>query len=307
MKFIWINTTNEKMSVKRFLNFHGISHRMYAELKEQPQAILVNGNAQTEVPTNATVEVTFPDEISDPKVESDLAGIQVLFEDDNWLVVNKAAGVSSVPGPSDRKTTLVNKVKGHWQQAGSANLVPHIITRLDRDTSGAVLIAHNRLANSLANQLQAEHQIQKQYLAIVSGTGLAKHDLIDLPLIKNPEGYDQLVDPAGKSAITEYWKIGEFNGNTMLRVRLHTGRTHQIRAHFRYLGHPLVGDELYHGPLNQGMTRQALHAATIQFDDPFTNQKKLIGAKLPVDLTDYLTNNQVEVTDVLSQFSDSKS
>ncbi|MCY9806598.1 RluA family pseudouridine synthase [Lentilactobacillus senioris] len=306
MKFTWLNTTSEPISTKRFLNQQGISHRMYSELKELPGAILVDGKQQAEVPINAEVQVNFPDEISDPRVMIDTEPIQVVFEDDNWLVVNKTAGISSVPGPSDRQTTLVNKIKGHWQQADSPNLVPHIITRLDRDTSGAVLVAHNRLANSLANQLQENHEIQKQYLAVVSGTGLAEHDLIDLPLAKNPMGYDQLVTPTGKKALTEYWKLTEVDGNTILKIQLHTGRTHQIRAHFRHLGHPLVGDELYRGPLNQGLTRQALHAATLQFIDPFTDQTQRLVASLPTDLTNYFERNQLSVADLLTRFTDSQ-
>lgn len=306
MKFTWVNTTSEPISTKRFLNQQGISHRMYSELKELSGAILVNGQRQTEVPVNATVQVNFPAELGDPQIAIDNTPIQVIFEDDNWLVVNKAAGISSVPGPSDRTTTLVNKIKGHWQQAGSQNLIPHIITRLDRDTSGVVLVAHNRLANSLANQLQENHQIQKQYLAVVSGTGLAEHDLIDLPLAKNPTGYDQLVTPDGKKAVTEYWKLAEVNGNTVLKIQLHTGRTHQIRAHFSYLGHPLIGDALYQGPLDQGLTSQALHAITLQFSDPFTEQTQRLVADLPADLTSYCTQNQLVVADLLAQFTDSQ-
>ncbi|MGF7437379.1 RluA family pseudouridine synthase [Lentilactobacillus senioris] len=306
MIFTWVNTTDESISTKRFLNQQGISHRMYAELKGISGAILVNGKQRAEVPTNAKVQVNFPAETGDPEVTVDTTPIQVILENDNWLVVNKAAGVSSVPGPSDRQTTLVNKIKGHWQKAGSQDLVPHIITRLDRDTSGAVLVAHNRLANSLANQLQENHQIQKQYLAVVSGTGLSDHEVIDLPLAKSPTGYDQLVTSDGKKAVTEYWKLAEFNGNTVLKVQLHTGRTHQIRAHFRHLGHPLIGDELYHGPLDQGLTRQALHALTLQFMDPFTNQIQKITADLPADLTNYFERNHLSVSDLLIRFIDSQ-
>lgn len=285
MKFKWA-VESAGLSAKQVLSQHGVSHRMFTQLNQSNGQILVNGvsvQPAVKVQPNDEVALVVPVEPADPEVPVSSEPLQIVNEDQNTLVVLKPAGLTAVPGPSNRTDTLVNRVKGHLVEMGDQNLVPHIITRLDRDTSGLVLIAKHRLANSWLNQQLADHRLKKRYLAIVSGQLEKDHDLIDAPLKRSADGFDQIVSPDGKSAQTEYWVRQASADWTLVEVLLHTGRTHQIRAHFRSIGHPLLGDELYGGPSDQ-ITRQALHAYQLDYQDPVTNESMHFEADLPTDM-----------------------
>lgn len=288
MKFSWNVTENDPKSLKKFLNTKGISHRMYKSIKTGGGAFVIGGcpvDGAVELHDGDQVEVTLPPEVSDLNVAVSDGPIHIIYEDDNWLVVNKQAGLTVVPGPANRDDTLVNRVKGHLVESGAEDLVPHIITRLDRFTSGIVLIAKHRLANSLANEMLAAKTLHKRYQAVVSGTGLPDHGFVDQPIAKDPNGYGQMISEEGKSAQTEYTVMRRLADRTLVDVILHTGRTHQIRVHFASIGHPLLGDELYHGPMNLGINRQALHASELDFEDPFSNRGLSFQSQLPQDIS----------------------
>ncbi|EEI70684.1 RluA family pseudouridine synthase [Lentilactobacillus hilgardii] len=290
LKFTWQKQSNEPKTLKKFLNTHGISHRMYKNIKTSGQ-VLINSrssDSQTKLADGDQVTVILPDEAGDPNVAVSEQPIKVVYEDDNWLVVDKPAGLTVVPGPANRDDTLVNRVKGYLVRAGVTDLVPHIITRLDRFTSGLVLIAKHRLANSLANELLAAKQLHKRYLAVVSGGGLPDHGRIQKPIAKDPNGYGQIISDDGRFSDTEYWVRQRLNDDMLVEVALHTGRTHQIRVHFASIGHPLLGDQLYHGPMNMGIDRQALHAVMLGFNDPFSQSEIKLKSPLPKDMSSIL-------------------
>lgn len=288
MKFSWTVTKNDPQSLKKFLNTKGISHRMYKRAKKDGGSFFINDqlvDGIVSLHVGNQVIVKLPAEVSDPNVAVSHGPIKILYEDDNWLVVDKQAGLTVVPGPANRDDTLVNRVKGHLVNEGAENLVPHIITRLDRFTSGIVLIAKHQLANSLANEMLAAKTLHKRYQAVVSGTDLPDHDLIDQPIAKDPNGYGQIISTEGKSAQTEYWVDRVLADRTLVDVVLHTGRTHQIRVHFASIGHPLLGDKLYHGSMNLGINRQALHATELSFEDPFSDRGLSFKSQLPQDIS----------------------
>lgn len=285
MQFTW-TVTDEATSIKRFLAGHDISHRLFAQLKATSGALSVNGHvadAQVALGVGDQVTIELPAEPSDPAVPISHGEVFVVAETDNDLVVAKQAGLTVVPGPSNRTDTLVNRVKGHLAQEGAAFMVPHIITRLDRDTSGLVLIAKHRLANSWYSQQSGSGTLQKRYLAVVSGELADDHGVIDQPLRRATDGFNQIVSEDGKQATTEYWVRERMPNKTLVAVQLHTGRTHQIRAHFAWLGHPLLGDELYGGPLDE-INRQALHAASLTFVDPVSGKERAYELPLPDDM-----------------------
>ena len=128
------------------------------------------------------------------------------------------------------------------------------------------------------------HEVKKEYLTIVTGRGLPNHGYVDAPLMRDPDSFvKRMVGREGKAAVTEYWRVAESDQATLLKVRLHTGRTHQIRVHMAYLGHPLVGDDMY-GDDHELMARQALHCRYLSFYSPFQGHQLTVTAALPADL-----------------------
>ena len=277
MQFTFVNHSQSALPIKRFLSGQGISHRLYNQLKQLPQNFVVNDqlvSAEQLVQPQDQVKITLPVEADDPQVATSNQPLNILFEDQNWLVLDKPAYLASVPGPNNPTDTVVNRVKGHLKQEHSANLVPHIITRLDRDTQGLMLIAKHRLANSWANQQLTQRSLKKFYYALVAGDIKEKHGLIEQPIGRLPQQIAHQVLPTGQMAKTEFWVLQHFLQATLVKVQLHTGRTHQIRVHFAYLGHPLIGDHLYGGPMDLGFKHQALQAYYLEFMDDFAQQKR---------------------------------
>ena len=235
-----------------------------------------------------------PEESNDVVAMSDLP-ITVLYEDENWLVVEKEAGVTSVPGKADRETTMVNRVKGYLARSGAEDLVPHVVTRLDRFTSGVALLAKHRFAHGLLDKQLQTHSVDKRYYAIVDGDLPDDYGFIDAPIGRMDDDFIRReVREDGRPSQTEYWVVKRFGNQTLVRVQLHTGRTHQIRVHFKYLGHPLIGDEIYGGPMDRGITRQALHAYWLRFYDPFAQVERTTQSALPQDIVAVLDGYQVE-------------
>lgn len=280
------NTSDQSLKIKAFLQKRNFSHRLISTIKKMGQLHVVEQKVTTLdlLAPGDVLTVRLPKEKSDATVPFSYVPLEVIFEDDNWLVVNKPSGLSSVPGPSNRTDTMVNRVKGHLKKQGSQDLVPHIVTRLDRDTSGVMLIAKNRVAISvLAPQIET-HQIEKKYVALASGQFSVKEGFIDQPIGKAADGIHREIQADGQQAQTKYRVLKQFDQYALVSVQLLTGRTHQIRVHFASLGHPLVGDTLYGGPTDLGITRQALHAQSLKFTDPLTGKVHLFKTELPEDM-----------------------
>lgn len=284
MQYTW-NNSKENVTVKRFLANRGVSHRLLSQVKKGNGRVLVNGKSVLLTDRVLGVEevtLCLPPE-NNQDVSADYEKIEILFEDKNWLVVNKPAGLTSVPGPSDRAKTLVNRVKGYLIDNHAEDLVPHVITRLDRFTSGVVLIAKNRLAQGLINKQVEEKKINKLYLAVVEGKLPSKHGVIEQPIGREDNQIRRAVLANGQYAKTEYWVVSENKDASLIRVKLHTGRTHQIRVHFEYCGHPLFGDKLYGGEMGRKISRQALHANLVEYTDPFDGTAREVSVIPPTD------------------------
>lgn len=261
--------------------------RLVKNVKHGTGAFIVNGQVVTGVITindRDQAGLRLPAEAGDPSVPGSDQPVAVIYEDANWLVVNKPAGLTSVPGPSNREDTLVNRVKGYLLAHAAENLKPHLITRLDRDTSGLVLIAKHRVAQGMLADPAIGKSLQKTYLAWIAGTLQPASGTIDLPIDRVSDSPRRtVVTSGGQRAITTYQVLATTQAISRVQLTLVTGRTHQIRVHLTHLGHPLLGDALYGGDQTL-IQRQALHAATLQFFDPFSEQTLSFSAPLPADL-----------------------
>lgn len=294
MKFTWTYQGEELRKVRTFLQGHGVSHRMFSRMKHHGGAILVNEKpvyTSDFLKQGDSVTIIMPVEESNDLVVPDYRPMDIIFENEHWLIVNKPFGVTTVPGHADRLHTLVNQVKGHLEEIEAEDLVPHVVTRLDRDTSGLVLLAKHRFAHAVLDDQLQRHEVEKFYVAYPSGILEQNHGEINAPIGRMDGDFiKREVREDGKPSLTEYWVedvIGADTPHPMTRVKvqLHTGRTHQIRVHFSNIGHPLVGDDLYGGPLVHNIQRQALHAYYMRFYDPFVEQYREFETGLPDDLT----------------------
>lgn len=211
--------------------------------------------------------------------------IAIVYEDEDYLILNKPAGVATVPAHHVTKSdSLVNRVRYYYEQQHYENLVIHVATRLDKNTSGLVVFPKHRFAHAVMDQQLKQHLVKKNYFAVVEGQMQTQHGYIDAPIDRDPELFVvRTVIPSGKPSVTEYWVEKGDQQFTLLKIRLHTGRTHQIRVHFSYLGHPLAGDEMYGGQMI--ISRQALHCYWMKFYSPFKQKYIEVKAPLPTDIS----------------------
>ena len=212
--------------------------------------------------------------------------IEIVYEDDDIIIVNKPQGMVVHPAPGNYEGTLVNAILYHCKgNLSSINGVirPGIVHRIDKDTSGILMIAKNNNAhNCLAEQLK-DHSITREYEFICHGVFKEDNVKVDRPIGRNPKDRLKMaIVPNGKRAVTHFEVIERFNGYTHVRARLETGRTHQIRVHAMSINHPLVGDPVY-GPKNSKikLNGQALHAKKLGFIHPTTKEYVEFDSELP--------------------------
>ena len=212
--------------------------------------------------------------------------IEIVYEDDDIIIVNKPQGMVVHPAPGNYEGTLVNAILYHCKgNLSSINGVirPGIVHRIDKDTSGILMIAKNNNAhNCLAEQLK-DHSITREYEFICYGVFKEDNVTVDRPIGRNPKDRLKMaIVPSGKRAVTHFEVIERFNGYTHVRARLETGRTHQIRVHAMSINHPLVGDPVY-GPKNSKikLNGQALHAKKLGFIHPTTKEYIEFDSELP--------------------------
>lgn len=218
--------------------------------------------------------------------------VEVLYEDAAVVVVNKPAGMVVHLGAGHRSGTLVNALLHRFGalSAGSAAERPGIVHRLDRETSGALVVARTDAAHrSLARQF-AGREVQKTYLALAHRLVRAEQGRINTPIERDPIHRTRMTTKTGhgRAALTEYKVIRRYAAHTYLSVALHTGRTHQIRVHLSSIGHPIVGDRLYGAPADEKLGRFFLHAARLRFVSPATDSAVEVEAPLAKELENYL-------------------
>lgn len=234
---------------------------------------------------NDEIKITIPD-LKPLEAIAENIPIDIVYEDDDLLVVNKPKGMVVHPAPGHANGTLVNALLYKSENLSGINGVirPGIVHRIDKDTSGLLIIAKNDFAHKeLAKQIK-EHSFSREYEAVVYGKMKSEADTINLPIGRNPKDRKKMAVTYtnSKEAITKYKVITQYSKFAHLRLTLTTGRTHQIRVHMSYIGHPVAGDEVY-GPHNviKSLHGQCLHAKYIGFTHPRTQKFIQFESELP--------------------------
>ena len=250
--------------------------------------ILVNGKEQKasyKVNENDVVEV----EVPEPKkieIKAEDIPIEVIYEDSDIVVVNKPKGMVVHPGNGNLDGTLVNAIMAKCEGSLSGiggEIRPGIVHRLDKDTSGLLIVAKNDKAHVNLSEQIKEHKVKKTYIALVRGVVKENEATIDMPIGRSKTDRKKMaVCKDGKNAITHIKVLKRWEHYTLLQVNIETGRTHQIRVHLSYIGYPIIGDYTYSNGKNEfGVVGQCLHAQKLEFKHPTTNKIMELEAPLP--------------------------
>jgi 23S rRNA pseudouridine1911/1915/1917 synthase len=254
------------------------------------------------VETGQIVTVELP-AAAPSSMESQDLPLTVLYEDQDVVVIDKPAGLVVHPAAGHPDQTLVNALLFHVKDLSGigGELRPGIVHRLDKDTSGVMLIAKHDEAHRKLTAAWNTDAVRKEYLALVYGTPPAERGTVDAPIGRDPRDRKRMAVVAeGRRAITDYELVERLRYASLLRCRLRTGRTHQIRVHMKHLGHPIVGDPVYSGPQWRGIpdkklqralaaiSRQALHAARLTFTHPRDGRVVVVEAPVPEDMRELL-------------------
>jgi 23S rRNA pseudouridine1911/1915/1917 synthase len=244
------------------------------------------------------IRVNFQEDDDQPVIPQDIP-LDILFEDEHILAVNKPCNMLVYPLSYHVLDTLANGVINHWHLQGH-NSKFRAISRLDKDTSGVILIAKSSyICHQLTEQMK-NGMYRREYLAVVHNRINMDSGIIDFPIGRPYD--DSLifeVKSQGKEAITHFTVIKRFASGSLVKLRLETGRTHQIRVHMRHIGHPLMGDELYGGSLAL-INRQALHSWRLEFNHPVTKEHIQLEAPLPADITSLICKLEKPLTQMWS-------
>ena len=289
-----LNWTAEKQDhgklLREFLAEHEISRSGLADIKFKGGALSVNGEKVTvrrQLKEGEQIEVLFPPEHPSAGMEPESMPLRIVYEDDFILIVDKPSGMNTIPSREHPFGSLANGLLGYYREKGIAATI-HIVTRLDRDTTGLVLIAKHSHVHHLLSKQQRAGNINRTYEALAEGVFAQEQGVIEEPIARKKDSIiEREVHPSGQYACTVYKVLKQYPEYAHVRLKLMTGRTHQIRVHLSYLGHPLIGDNLYGGNVSL-LARQALHCSQIRFFHPITGERLEFSIELPTELADLL-------------------
>ena len=267
----------------------GLSTKKIRSVKWDPEGILLDGERVTvrQVVSEGQIlrVLKYDSENREKKVIPYPMELDILYEDEDLIFINKPAGLVCHPSIGHRQDSLANGVQAHFDQKGERNSI-HLIGRLDKDTSGVVSIAKNGV---VARRIIESRGIRKEYIAITEGYLPKKRGIINIPMeeYRDPEDHLLKMGKGRKEANTSYEVIYRQKDYSICRIRIGTGRMHQIRFHMSQIGHPLLGDILYGHGKTDNMERTALHALKVTFPHPFTGKEITIKAPLPRDMMEF--------------------
>lgn len=280
---IQIDTALHGRKIRYILRNHmGFSAALVRRLKAAPDGILLNGQTakqDTEVQAGDTLVLTICDKPSENIVPREIP-LDILYEDEDVIAVNKPRSMPTHPSQNHHTDTLANAISYYFR---GQDFTFRVITRLDRDTSGVVLIAKNPLAAQILSCDMQNGEIRKEYAAAVCGEPKPRAGTVSAPIKRQADSVIlRGVSADGKAAVTDYAVEKIENGISFVRIWPKTGRTHQIRVHMQYLGTPIYGDDLHGAPQTGERTR--LHCCTIRFRQPMTREEITAVAPVPEDI-----------------------
>lgn len=282
-----IDHTSSGLTIRSYLSGLRYSSQNLIQLKKQENSILVNGIGRYlkyplqsgDLLTVHIQETAFSEKILPIELPLD-----IIYEDDDLMVINKPAGMPIHPSMNNYDNSLANGLAWYFAKQDKP-FIFRCINRLDRDTSGLTIVAKHMVSAGILSSMVAGREIHREYQAIVKGMVSPAQGTIKAPIARK-EGsvLERTVDwEKGESAITHYHVLESKNGYSLLSLNLETGRTHQIRVHMKYLGYPLIGDYLYYPDMSL-ISRQALHSHRISFVHPITGAPMEFTAELPEDM-----------------------
>ena len=281
-----IEEQDSNQVLREFLAKKNISKSALTDIKYKGGYISVNQHEVTVrhiLKRGDRVNVIFPTEEGSEQLKGEKLPLSIVFEDEYVMVVEKPAGMSTIPSREHPTGSLANAIIGYYEQIGHSATV-HIVTRLDRDTSGLVLIAKHRHIHHLLSLSKSIKTVERKYKALITGTLIPPTGIVEKPIDRMPDSIiKREVSENGQYACTEYQTLQSFDPFSLVELKLQTGRTHQIRVHMTYLGHPLLGDDLYGGS-RRLIERQALHCYSLRFIHPIHGKELSFTCPLPEDM-----------------------
>lgn len=294
-----ISPVDQGMRIGDFLQTKGYSRHIRTFLKQHPGSVVLNGTPAFfyQILTDRdTLTIHLNEEASSEKIVPVDLPIDIIYEDEDLLIVNKQADTPIHPSQGNYENTLANGIAWYYAQKNEP-FVYRCINRLDRDTTGLLILAKNMLSGALLSAQMKNREIHRTYLAITEGC-LPESGTISAPIGRVGDSVieRQVDEENGDPAVTHFTRLAYLRadelpdhpnvppeGLSLVRLRLETGRTHQIRVHMTHLGHPLPGDTLYN-PDTRLMTRQALHSYSLEFVHPITGENMVFTCPLPDDI-----------------------
>ena len=289
MKNVIVNENDKGKRLDIYIaeNFNELSRTMIKKLIESNN-VLVNDKSEKvsyKVQANDNISIDVP-EAKETKLKAQEIPLDIIYEDSDIIVVNKPKGMVVHPANGNPDGTLVNAILSICKNSLSGiggELRPGIVHRLDKDTSGVIIVAKNDKAHINLSEQIKNHEVEKTYIALVRGFVKENEASINMPIGRSTKDRKKMaVTKTGKNAITHFKVLERFANYTLLQVKIETGRTHQIRVHLSQIGYPIVGDAVYSNGKNPwGVEGQCLHAKSIRFKHPTTGKEMFIEAKIP--------------------------
>lgn len=289
-----ISKAEAGLRVEQYLKRRGYSSQNLASIKRMPESILVNGvhyYMRQPLAAGDRLTVRITETRCSEKIPPVNLPLNIVYEDEDIIVINKPAGMPTHPSLNNYDNTLANALAWYYKEQNKA-FIFRCCNRLDRDTSGLTVVAKHLVSAGILSAMTGRREVHREYLAITRGHVIPESGTIKAPLgRKNGTIIERTVDwESGEPAITHYRLITSDERHSLVALKLETGRTHQIRIHMKYLGYPLIGDYLYN-PDMSCIGRQALHSHRLSFLHPITGKTMDFKAPLPADMQTILRNS----------------